>query len=34
MRTFTNGTLTCTTGSCQGNYGGLFQHSYRTTITP
>jgi hypothetical protein len=34
MRTFTNGTLTCSSGSCQGNYGGLFQHSYRTTITP
>jgi len=34
MRTFTNGTLTCSTGSCQGNYGGLFEHSYRTTITP
>jgi len=34
IRTFTNGTLTCAAGSCQGNYGGLFQHSYRTTINP
>ncbi len=34
FRTFTNGTLTCDAGACQGNYGGLFQHSYRTTITP
>ncbi len=34
MRTFTNGTLTCGSGSCQGNYGGLFVHSYRTSITP
>jgi hypothetical protein len=34
FRTFSNGTLTCTTGACQGNYGGLFVHSYRTTILP
>jgi hypothetical protein len=34
IRTFTNGALTCTTGTCQGNYGGLFAHSYRTTILP
>jgi hypothetical protein len=34
FRTFSNGTLTCTSGACQGNYGGLFVHSYRTTITP
>ncbi len=34
FRTFSNGTLTCGSGSCQGNYGGLFAHSYRTTITP
>ena len=34
VRTFVNGTLTCGTGACQGNYGGLFVHSYRTTITP
>ena len=27
-RTFVNGTLTCTAGSCQGNYGGLFSHKY------
>jgi hypothetical protein len=34
VRTFANGTLTCPTGACQGNYGSLFQHSYTTTITP
>jgi len=34
FRTFSNGTLTCGSASCQGNYGGLFAHSYRTTITP
>jgi hypothetical protein len=34
IRTFDNGTLTCTGGSCQGNYGALFRHSYVTTITP
>ena len=34
MRTFTNGTLTCGAGTCQGNYGGLFVHSYSTKITP
>jgi hypothetical protein len=34
LRTFDNGTLTCTGGSCQGNYGALFRHSYVTTITP
>jgi hypothetical protein len=34
VRTFSNGNLTCGTGTCQGNYGGLFAHSYRTTIVP
>ncbi len=39
IRNFRNGTLTCTnaagaSASCQGNYGSLFNHSYRTTITP
>jgi len=39
VRTFNNGTLSCTnsagtTGSCQGTYSALFNHSYRNTITP
>jgi hypothetical protein len=34
VRNFRNGTLTCGTANCQGNYGSLFQHSYRTTVTP
>jgi hypothetical protein len=34
VRTFANGTLTCGTGSCQGNYGGLFRHSYMNRIEP
>jgi hypothetical protein len=34
VRTFNNGTLTCSTGSCQGNYSALFPHSYVTTIAP
>jgi hypothetical protein len=34
VRTFANGTLTCGTGACQGNYGGLFRHSYLNLITP
>src|SRR6185437_2625592 len=34
VRTFDNGTLTCGTGSCQGNYSALFRHSFITTITP
>ena len=34
VRTFANGSLTCGTGTCQGNYGGLFVHSYETRITP
>jgi hypothetical protein len=35
VRTFSNGTLTCTgAGSCQGNYGGAFGLKYRRTISP
>jgi hypothetical protein len=34
VRNFRNGGLTCASGTCQGNYGSLFTHSYRTTITP
>jgi hypothetical protein len=34
VRNFRNGSLTCGTATCQGNYGSLFTHSYRTTITP
>lgn len=38
VRTFLNDAVDCTrggtvvTGGCQGNYGGLFAHAYRTTI--
>jgi len=34
IRTFSNGTLTCTSGACQGNYASLFAHSYRNLIAP
>jgi len=39
IRTFNNGTLSCTgssgaAGSCQGTYSALFNHSYRNLITP
>ncbi|HZZ94539.1 MAG TPA: hypothetical protein VFE23_18390 [Usitatibacter sp.] len=34
IRNFANGSLTCGTATCQGNYGSLFNHSYRNTITP
>jgi hypothetical protein len=34
VRSFANGTLSCGTASCQGNYSALFAHSYRKTITP
>jgi hypothetical protein len=34
VRNFANGTLTCSSGNCQGNYGSLFAHSYRTVIAP
>jgi hypothetical protein len=33
-RTFTNGLLTCSGGSCQGNYLGNAAHSYTTVIVP
>lgn len=38
VRTFTNNAIDCTrggvlvTGGCQGNYGGLFGHAYRTIV--
>jgi hypothetical protein len=31
-RTFTNGTLSCGAGSCQGNYGSGFAFRYRSGI--
>ncbi len=34
IRSFSNGTLTCGAGSCQGNYGSLFSHSYQNVIRP
>jgi hypothetical protein len=34
VRTFANGSLTCGSAACQGNYGAAFTHSYRTTIVP
>jgi hypothetical protein len=34
VRTFSNGTLTCSTGSCQGNYASAFDHAYRNLILP
>jgi hypothetical protein len=34
IRTLRNGNLTCGTATCQGNYGSLFNHSYRNRITP
>lgn len=34
IRTFSNGTLTCTTGACQGNYASLFDHAYTNLIAP
>lgn len=32
VRTFNNGTLTCGTASCQGNYSAAFGHKYRQLI--
>lgn len=32
VRTFVNGTLTCGSSACQGNYGGSFAHRYRRFI--
>jgi len=34
VRSFKNGNLACGTATCQGNYGGLFTHNYRTLVTP
>jgi hypothetical protein len=35
VRTFTNGTLSCTGApACQGNYGGAFEFKYRRSISP
>jgi len=34
IRTFSNGTLTCTSGACQGNYASLFDHAYANNIIP
>jgi hypothetical protein len=34
VRTFENGTLACSAGSCQGNYGGSFPLSYTRAVTP
>ena len=34
VRTFENGTLACSAGACQGNYGGSFPLAYTRSITP
>jgi hypothetical protein len=34
VHTFINGLLTCSTGTCQGNYGGSFPHKWTTSIQP
>lgn len=34
VRTFRNGALSCTGGTCQGNYGGAFPLKYLLGITP
>jgi len=34
IRTFSNGTLTCGTASCQGNYGGSVSHAYTLNVLP
>jgi len=34
IRTFNNGTLTCGTASCQGNYGGSAGHAYTLNVLP
>jgi hypothetical protein len=34
VRTFRNGTLACTGGACQGNYGGSFPFKYTREVTP
>ncbi len=33
-RTFVNGTLQCSAGACQGNYGGAFPFQYTRKISP
>jgi hypothetical protein len=34
VRTFSNGTLTCASGACQGNYASLFDHAYSNLVGP
>jgi len=34
IRTFDNGTLTCGTATCQGNYGGSASHAFRNNDLP
>ena len=34
VRTFSNGTITCASGGCQGNYASLFDHAYTNNIAP
>jgi hypothetical protein len=34
VRTFSNGTLTCAGGACQGNYGGAFPFKYLREVAP
>jgi len=34
VRTFNNSALACGTATCQGNYGGLFEHKYTNLIAP
>jgi hypothetical protein len=34
VRTFTNGTLHCSAGTCLGNYGGAYPLDYRRVIEP
>ncbi len=34
VRSYTNGTLTCTAGQCQGNYGGAFPLEFERAISP
>jgi hypothetical protein len=34
LRSFSNGTLACSTGACMGNYGGAYPLGYRRRVTP
>jgi hypothetical protein len=34
IRTFSNGTLSCGTATCQGNYGGSVSHAFRNSDLP